>query len=86
MGNLELDRRILGNVVLGLVLAAVTVDHHGRGAFLERLAERVHTRYRNRHGLHNTRATALLCAGVIQWQRLDHAILRRVGIKGSTRV
>ena len=58
--NLELDRGILGNVMLRLVLAPVDVDHHGGGAFLEWLAERVHARDRDRHGLHDARASALL--------------------------
>src|SRR6202034_2018125 len=69
--NLELDCRILRDVMFRLVLAPVTVDHHGRCAFLEGLTERVHTRHGNRHGLHNARAAALLWADVIQWQRLD---------------
>ena len=43
-----------------LVLAAVNVDHHGGRALFERLAEGVHTRHRERHGLHDSRAAALL--------------------------
>ena len=61
------DGRVLGNVVLRLVLAAVAVDHDGRGALFERLPERIDTRDRDWHGLDNSRASTLLLAGIFRW-------------------
>src|SRR5208282_1479898 len=74
--DFEIHNRILRNVMFRLVLAAVAVDHHGGGAFLEGLAERVHTRDCERHGLHDARATALLIAEIAGCERLGHTLLR----------
>ena len=70
--------------MLRLVLAPVTVHHHGGGALLKRLAERVRTRYRDRHGLHDARAAALLCAGISRLCGIVQLLLRRAISKGST--
>jgi hypothetical protein len=47
-----------------LVLTTVTIHHHRRGALFEWLPERVGARHRDRHGLHDARASALLRAGI----------------------
>ena len=66
--NFQRDDRVLRNVVLRLILAAVAVHHHRGRAFLERLAKRVDSRYRDGNCLHDPRAPALLCAGIARWQ------------------
>src|SRR5580658_1157684 len=62
--NIQRHHRILRNVMFRLILTSVAIHHHRRGALLEGLPERVGARHRNRYGLHNARAAALLCAGI----------------------
>ncbi len=83
-GDLKRDHRVLWNVVLGLVLTAVAVDHHGRRAFLERLAEGIHTRDSDRHRLHDARAAAFLRAGIARWQKFGHTFPQGAFLKRST--
>ena len=66
--NFQGDDGILGDVVLGLVFAAVAVNHHRGGAFFEWLPERVDARYRDGNRLYDARAPALLRAGIARWQ------------------
>ena len=54
--------------MLRLILAAMAIHHDRRGPFLERLPERVRTRYRDRDRLHDARAAALLRARIVGWQ------------------
>ena len=58
--------------MLRLVLAAVAIHHHRRGAFLERLSERIHTSHRNGDGLHDARTSTLLRIGFVGRQELGH--------------
>ena len=60
-----------------LVLTSVTIHHHGRGSFLKWLAESVHTRDRNGHGLHDPRAAALLSVWVGRYQGFGHHSSKR---------
>ena len=69
--------------MLGLVLTPVTIHHHGGGALFERLAERVGAGHRDRDGLHDARAAALLCAGISRLCGIVQLLLRRAISKGS---
>ena len=64
-GDVEHNHRILRHIMLGLVFAAVAVDHNRRGAFLEGLTEGVDSRDRHRDGLSDARASTLLRAGIV---------------------
>src|ERR1700721_1318314 len=82
--NIQSDRRLLGNVVLRLVLTTVAVHHHGGSALFEGLPQRIHTRHRERHRLHDSRAAALLRAGIVGQRGFVHPSLRGAISKGST--
>jgi hypothetical protein len=71
-GYFQRDCGILWNVVFGLVLATVAVDHHGRRPFLERLAKRVHARYVDWYSLDDASTPPLLGTGVVRWDGFDH--------------
>ena len=54
--------------MLGLVAAAVAVDDRRGSPFLERTAERVHTRHGQRHGLNDARAATFERVGFRIWR------------------
>jgi hypothetical protein len=76
MLHLQLDRAVAGDVVLGLVTAAVAAHDERRGAFLERLAERVFSRNGERHSVDDARAAATPRFLFRRFTLLDHTFPR----------
>jgi hypothetical protein len=60
VGHFQRHPHVLQDIVFGLVAGPVAIDDQRRSAFLEGTAQRVHTRHRKRHGLHNPRGAALM--------------------------